>query len=242
MHRLSGWLVERDDRIWLERGCPTHGLVRTLYDESPEILTYLEQWTAPTKVHTPDVTGNFEPVPSAYDDGLPEMQTQHTCILLEDITDDCNLRCPTCFADSAPALASVVPLAEVLASIDPRLARENGRIDVLMLCGGEPTLYPQLAELLDEVTARPIVRMLINTNGLAIAQDDALLALLRKHRERVEVYLQYDGASAEASTHHRGADLRRFKEHALERLSEAGVFTTLTMTARSASTTTRSAW
>ena len=40
------------------------------------------------------------------------------------------------------------PLAEVLASIDTRLSRENGRLDVLMLSGGEPTLYPQLAELL----------------------------------------------------------------------------------------------
>jgi uncharacterized radical SAM superfamily Fe-S cluster-containing enzyme len=47
----------------------------------------------------------------------------------------------------------------------------------------------------------------------------------------VEVYLQYDGESAEASTHHRGADIRRFKERAIERLSGAGVFTTLTMTA-----------
>ena len=231
VQRLSGWLVERDDRIWLERGCAVHGLVRTLYDESPEILTYLEQWTAPTKVHTPDVTGNFLPVPAAYARGLPEMQTQHTCILLEDLLDHCNLKCPTCFASSAPALGSVVPLEQVLASIDARLSRENGRIDVLMLSGGEPTLYPRLADLLDEVAARPIVRVLVNTNGLTIAQDDELLALLQRHRERVEVYLQYDGESAEASTHHRGADIRRFKERAIERLSGAGVFTTLTMTA-----------
>ena len=111
VRRLSGWLVVRDDRVWLERGCPDHGLVTTLYDESPEILSYLEQWTAPTKAHTPDVAGNFKPVPSAYEDGLPEMQTQHTCILLEDITDHCNLRCPTCFAESSPALAAVAPLA-----------------------------------------------------------------------------------------------------------------------------------
>ena len=69
-----------------------------------------------------------------------------------------------------------------------------------MLSGGEPTLYPWLAELLDEVAERPIVRVLVNTNGLAIAQDDELLELLRGHRERVEVYLQYDGESAEAST------------------------------------------
>lgn len=45
------------------------------------------------------------------------------------------------------------------------------------------------------------------------------------------VYLQYDGESADASTHHRGADIRRFKDRALERLSAAGIFTTLTMTA-----------
>jgi len=159
------------------------------------------------------------------------MQTQHTCILLADITDHCNLRCPTCFAESAPALSSVAPLEQILASIDARLSRENNRIDVLMLSGGEPTLYPKLAELLDEVTARPVVRILINTNGMRIASDDALLALLEKHRERVEVYLQYDGESASASTHHRGADLRSFKERALDRLSGVGIFTTLTMTA-----------
>ncbi len=125
----------------------------------------------------------------------------------------------------------MAPLEAVLANIDARLARENGRIDVLMLSGGEPTLYPQLAELLDAVATRPIVRVLVNTNGLRIAQDDELLALLTRHRERVEIYLQYDGDSAESSVHHRAADLRRFKELAVNRLSDAGVFTTLTMTA-----------
>ncbi|WP_117213164.1 radical SAM protein [Allorhizocola rhizosphaerae] len=227
--RLSGWLAERDGRIWLERGCATHGLVRTLYDENPEILRYLEQWTAPTKAHVPDVRGNFDPVPSAYLKGLPEMQTQHTCILLADLTDHCNLRCPTCFADSSPALQGVVPLAEVLSSVDTRLSREHGRIDVLMLSGGEPTLYPQLKELLAELQARPITRILVNTNGVRVAKDDALLDLLDP--KRVEVYLQYDGPSARTSRHHRGADLTRLKEQAIDRLSERGIFTTLTMTA-----------
>jgi uncharacterized radical SAM superfamily Fe-S cluster-containing enzyme len=230
VRRLFGWLVERDERIWLERGCPDHGLVRTLYDESPEILRYLEQWTAPTKTHIPDVAGNFDPVPSAYLRGLPEMQTQHTCILLADITAECNLRCPTCFTDSSPELTGVAPLADVLASIDTRLSRENGRIDVLMLSGGEPTLYPDLAELLREVASRNVIRVLVNTNGLRIAREDAVLDLLSEHRERVEVYLQYDGDSAEASRHHRGGDLRQLKDRAVQRLSDRGIFTTLTMT------------
>ncbi|KWX25471.1 radical SAM protein [Mycolicibacterium wolinskyi] len=228
--RLSGMLIERDGRIWLERGCPAHGLVRTLYDEDPEILSYLEEWTAPTKAHTPDVAGNFDPIPSAYLRGLPEMQTQHTCILLEDIAETCNLRCPTCFTDSSPDLRDVVPVADILANVDQRLARENGRLDVLMLSGGEPTLHPALADLLAALATRPITRILVNSNGVRIATDDGLLDLLTTHRERVEVYLQYDGLSAEAHRHHRGGDLRRLKSQALQRLSEREIFTTLVMT------------
>src|SRR5690606_37777932 len=38
VERLSGYLAVRDGKVWLERGCREHGLVRTLYDEDPEIL------------------------------------------------------------------------------------------------------------------------------------------------------------------------------------------------------------
>ena len=187
VERLSGRLVERDQRVWLERGCRAHGLVSTLYDEDAEILAYLEQWTAPTKRHTPDSAGNWDPIPASYLRGLGEMQTQHTCILLEDILEHCNLRCPTCFAESAPERDGIVPVADVLANVDQRIARENGRLDVVMISGGEPTLHPELPRLIDELVERNVVRILLNTNGVLIARDDALLDLLTRHRERVEV-------------------------------------------------------
>ena len=232
VRRLSGWLAVRDGRVWLERGCPDHGMISTLYDESAEILTYLEQWTAPTKVHGPDTLGNFKPVPSAYEDGLPQMQTQHTCILLEDLTDHCNLRCPTCFAESSPAAAAIAP------------ARRGARLGRRPARAGERPHRRAHAER-RRADALPVARAAARPPGRA--PDRAHPAQLERsahragrrarrdaasrHRERVEVYLQYDGESAEASAYHRGADIRRFKERALERLSAAGVFTTLTMTA-----------
>ncbi|HEX2643706.1 MAG TPA: radical SAM protein, partial [Thermoanaerobaculia bacterium] len=231
VRRLSGYLAEEDGRVWLVRGCPEHGRVRTFYDESAEILRYLEEWTAPTKRHEADSPGNFDPVPQAYLRGLGEMQTQHTCILLEDIERSCNLCCPNCFAASSPELSGTVPVAEILASIDTRISREEGRLDVLMLSGGEPTLHPGLLDLLDACLERPIGRILINTNGIAVAQDDRLLAYLERHRRQIEIYLQFDGFRLETHRHHRGADLRRIKQAAIDRLSAAGVFTTLTMTA-----------
>lgn len=231
VQRLSGYLAEADGRVWLVRGCPRHGRVVTLYEEDAHILDYLEQWTAPTKRHTPDSPGNFDPVPAAYLRGLGEMQTQHTCVLLEDVTEWCNLRCPTCYASSSPQLTGVASVEDVLANIDRRIELENGRLDVLMLSGGEPTLHPRLTELLEAALQRDIVRILLNTNGLELARDDRLLSFLAEHSDRIEVYLQFDGF--EASTHrlHRGADLRDVKRRAVERLGSAGVFTTLTMSA-----------
>ncbi|WP_298135106.1 hypothetical protein, partial [Micropruina sp.] len=91
VRRLSGQLLERDDRIWLQRACPDHGIVTTLYDEDPQILRYLEKWQAPTKRHDPDDPTNFRQVPEAYAYGLPPAQTQHTCILLADVIEHCNL-------------------------------------------------------------------------------------------------------------------------------------------------------
>jgi uncharacterized radical SAM superfamily Fe-S cluster-containing enzyme len=229
--RLSGYLSVVEDRVWLVRGCPEHGKLVTLYDEDPDILEYLEQWTAPTKYHNPDSPGNYDPIPSAYLRGLGEMQTQHTCILLEDVTQVCNLRCPTCFADSSPQLKGVVPVADLLANIDRRLDREGGRIDVLMLSGGEPTIHPDFLTLLDRVAERNITRIVVNTNGITISRDDELLDAFRRHNRRVEVYLQFDGFRKETYLHHRNADLRGMKQRAVERLRDAEVFITLTMTA-----------
>ncbi|MGI9594770.1 MAG: radical SAM protein, partial [Acidimicrobiales bacterium] len=229
--RLGGYLADAEGRVWLVRGCPTHGRIVTLYDESPEILDWLERWTAPTKHHVPDTAGNYDPIPVAYSRGLGELQTQHTCILLTDIVEGCNLSCLTCFTDSPTRADSSVPMAEILASVDQRLARENGRIDVVMLSGGDPTLHPELPSLLDELTGRDIHRILINTNGVLLARDDRMIEAIAGHDERVEVYLQFDGLRGSTHRHHRGADLGAIKHRAIERLSEAGIFTTLTMTA-----------
>ncbi len=231
VERLSGYLSVAEENVWLVRGCQTHGKIVTLYDERPDILEYLEQWTAPTKFHVPDTPNNYDPIPAAYLKGLGEMQTQHTCILLEEITQECNLRCAVCFADSSPALSGVASVHEILANIDQRLAREGGRLDVLMLSGGEPTIHPEFETLLDQVVARPITRIIVNSNGVKIARDDRFVELLRSHNERVEIYLQFDGLRSSTYLHHRNADLSATKKRAVERLSEAGVFTTLTMTA-----------
>jgi uncharacterized radical SAM superfamily Fe-S cluster-containing enzyme len=228
---LQGELVEQDGRVLLRRRCRRgHGEVVSLYEEDHALWEGLQRWRVPARELTPDQPGDDRPIPTGYEDGLNELQGQHTCIALVDLADACNLRCPTCFAESGPEVDRYARAEDVLRAVDAVVAREGGHLDVLMLSGGEPTLHPELPAILREVASRSVTRTVLNTNGIRVARDDRLVQALASLRDRLEVYLQYDGVSEAATRHHRGADLRSTKDEALRRLTEARIFTTLACT------------
>jgi uncharacterized radical SAM superfamily Fe-S cluster-containing enzyme len=98
-----------------------------------------------------------------------------------------------------------------------------------MLSGGEPTVHPEIVEIIQAAVERNVTRVLLNTNGIRITKDDKFLAALHKLRDRLEVYLQFDGFDLETHLFHRGEDLRAMKAEAVKRLTDARIFTTLTM-------------
>ena len=227
---LQGNLVLMDGKVYLLRHCRRgHGQVMSLYEEDYDLWQYLQQWRVPTKQIIADTLGNSLPIPLSYAHGLGDLQTQHSCILLLDITENCNLNCPTCFAGSGTGINRYARLDHIMRTLETAIKREGGRIDVLMLSGGEPTVHPDLVEIIKEATARNVTRVVLNTNGVRIAKDDKFLSELGKLRERVEIYMQFDGFRPETHLYHRGKDLREIKSHAIERLAKARVFTTLVM-------------
>ena len=58
-----------------------------------------------------------------YANGLGRLQTQHSCILLLDVTEHCNLNCPTCFAASGTNVGRYARLPHILRSLDTAIAR-----------------------------------------------------------------------------------------------------------------------
>ncbi len=226
----DGHLVEREGRVFLRRHCRRgHGEVWSLYEENAELWRYLQQWRVPTKIVNPD-TETIYPVPTGYEYGLGPAHLQHSCIYLLDITTQCNLECPACYASSSPAFSHYLPLDAILHAVERAIEREGGRIDVVMLSGGEPTVHPQFLEIVERLAALPVTRVLINTNGIRLANEDALLGVVAGLRDRVEVYLQYDGQSKATHERMRADDLTEVKARAVERLSGQRIFTTLVMT------------
>lgn len=233
----DGMLVSHDGSIWLRRFCRKHGETESLYEEDAAIWKSRSGWSTPTLRITPDRPENDKPFPAGYREGLPISHGQHTCILLLNITDRCNFGCTTCYA-SAKAPGTTVPeherpdIPDILNTVQTVIRREGGKLGVLMLSGGEPTIRKDLPEIILSLLELPITRIMINTNGRRIARDDAFLDFLRAHRDRIEVYLQFDGFRPSTSIALRDEDVAAEKVAALKRLDQAGIFVTLVTTVR----------
>jgi len=161
-----------------------------------------------------------------YDCGLCPDREQHTCLAIVEINEVCDLTCPVCFADSSPKREKNLPLSTIERMFDTLVASE-GEPDLVQISGGEPTLHPQILDVLKLAKSKPIRHVMLNTNGVRIAQDPAFVSALAELKTGLEVYLQFDSLNPQALKAIRGADLTRIRRQALEALEKHNISTTL---------------
>ncbi|MEO7675979.1 MAG: radical SAM protein [Verrucomicrobiota bacterium] len=168
-------------------------------------------------------------------DALGIQEKLSTCLALIEIVNSCNLACPTCYADSPVGVGpkvDAIPLENLKKRIQGVIDRKGG-IEILQLSGGEPTLHPQFFELLRWLQDHPkIDYVLLNTNGVRIANDDAFASELGSafRYGAFQLYLQFDGVQEESQQFLRGADLRKIRERCLEVCKQMNLPVTLAMT------------
>lgn len=160
--------------------------------------------------------------------------TNHSCTLIFEITERCNLTCPTCFAGSSPHLSWSMPFSEFATKLDA--LRRNGKsdADIVQISGGEPTIHPELERIIAHCFDRGVSKVYINTNGLRLARDRELVTRLARidgGKDRLQFYLQFDGFDESTYAQIRGrADLHSLKRRAIDHLLDAGLYVLPVMT------------
>ena len=226
--KVEGKVIFQDGRVYLTKRCPIHGGERVLLADDVDYYrrcreVFIKPAEMPNVFNTPVRWG------CPYDCGLCSDHQQHSCLTLVELTDACNLRCPICYASSGPERQRFRDLAEIERMLDA-VVRNEGQPDVVQISGGEPTIHPDFFAVLDLCKARPIKHLMVNTNGVRLARDEAFARRLAEYRAGFEVYLQFDSFEREALLELRGADLRLVRQRALERLNELDISTTLVVT------------
>ena len=135
------------------------------------------------------------------------------------VTNACNLDCPICFTYNRPDRVYHMPVDEMRRTVD-WIVESSGRVDLINVTGGEPTLHPQILELLDACRRPEIGRITMNSNGLRLAEDSALCEQLAALD--VCVILSFSTFDPAVSTQLHGRDVVDTKLRAIEKLSRAG--------------------
>jgi 7,8-dihydro-6-hydroxymethylpterin dimethyltransferase len=226
--RAEGKTVFEDGCVYLLKRCPVHGPERVLMADDIDYYRRCRELF----LKTPEMPRQYNtPVRwyCPYDCGLCTDHEQHSCLTLIEITDNCNLQCPICYAASGPSRQTHRPLAQIERMLDAVVSNE-GRPDVVQISGGEPTLHPDLFRILDMARQRPIQHLMLNTNGIRIAREDGFAERLAGYLPGFEIYLQFDSFEAGALMDLRGADLRSVRMQAIEKLNRLGLSTSLVVT------------
>ena len=216
-------VIEGNDVFYLKR-CREHGAQKTLIATDAAYFKSCKEFIKPGDLPLKHQSRTHYGCP--YDCGLCPDHEQHSCLALIEVNDACNLTCPVCFAESGQARTEQKSLAEIEAMLET-LVESEGFPDLVQISGGEPTIHPDIVEILKLAKSKPIRHVMLNTNGIRIARDKAFVEELAALKPGFEVYLQFDSMKREALENIRGADLRKVREQALANLEEAGISTTL---------------
>lgn len=227
LKRVDAKIVFENGNVYMLKNCIEHGFQKVLIATDIEYYKNIRNYNKPSEIPLKFNTKTHYGCP--YDCGLCQDHEQHSCLTLVEITDRCNLACPTCYSLSSPHYGRHRTMEEIETMLDIIVANE-GEPDVVQISGGEPTIHPDFFQILDMAKSKPIKHLMVNTNGIRIANDFEFAKKLASYMPDFELYLQFDSFKPQALELLRGKDLSNVRKKALENLNKLNLSTTLVVT------------
>lgn len=187
---IDAKLVIKDNKVFMRKRCQEHGFFEALIFSDAQMYMKAMRFNKPGTIPLHFETNVKEGCPR--DCGLCPEHEQHSCLGILEITQSCNLECPTCFSNSSPLLKGYLSLDQIKFMLD-KFIQQEGKPEIIQLSGGEPTIHPEIIEIIKETKKRNIEGVMINTNGLRLAHDKKFQEDLANLENKPGIYLQFDG-------------------------------------------------
>ena len=214
-------IVSYDGKVYLERMCPKLGVQSVII--ASDFEWYNERMHLYKTFPEPKIRKESkEGCPK--DCGLCQWHSNSIFLPVFTITNDCNLDCPKCFTYNRQD-AKYYKSVEETKKIINEIISQSGGVQLINLTGGEPTLHPNLFEIIDTCKHEGISRITMNTNGLKIAADKDFAKKIKE--TGVQLVLSLDTLTSEISKIIYGRDIVSIKLKALEYLEELDIPTTI---------------
>ena len=168
--KVDAKIVFQDGAVYMRKRCPEHGFEKVLIADDVDYYrrcreVFLKTPEMPHRLQHADEWG------CPYDCGLCPDHEQHSCLTLVEITDHCNLAARSATRRAAPrgpASARSPRSSGMLDAVVAQRGRARRRPDLRRRADAAPRFFA----ILDAAKARPIRHLMVNTNGVRIAQDE----------------------------------------------------------------------
>ena len=189
---IDAQIIIRDNKVYMRKRCPAHGWFEGIISSDAQMYVDSVKFNKPGTIPLEFSTEVKNGCP--LDCGLCPEHKQHICLALIEVNSACNLNCPVCFANAGAGFSLSVEQVEFMLD---RFVETEGDPEVIQFSGGEPTIHPDLLEMIQAAKDRGIQQVMVNTNGVRIALDDKFLKGLAKANP--VIYFQFDGLRRETS-------------------------------------------
>lgn len=208
---------EADGAVWMERTCPEHGELATRMWPDADHYRWLrsEAFAKVAPQNTTPVSG-----PCPFGCGTCGRHERRGTLLEIEVTRNCNLHCPVCFASAVGGEDD--PSMEEISTMYDVIANAVGTDGAVQITGGEPTCRKDLPEIIALGRQKGFWGIEVNTNGLVIAARDGYLEELVA-AGLTGVYLSFDGLTGDVYEATCGRDILDTKLKVIERCREVGV-------------------
>lgn len=216
LKKIPASLLKEGDSYYMQKTCPEHGSTKTVLWRGG---IPMEDWRVNKERANLKKTTKVEKG-CPYDCGLCAEHRQHTCTALIEVTQNCNLNCKFCFADSLKAKSKEPALSDILLQFQ-KVMEVSGNCNI-QLSGGEPTVRDDLPEIIKMGKELGFSFIQVNTNGIRMADHREYVKALKK-AGLSSIFLQFDGTRDEIYKKLRGRPLFETKLKAIENCKKYGI-------------------
>ena len=200
---LPAIIYEKDDKIYIRKTCPVHGTIDELYFSSAKLYHRFMKYEEEGVGVRPHVQLQ---APCPYNCGLCGRHKNHTALANLVVTNRCDLSCWYCFFYAEKAGYVYEPSLEQIREM-VRQYKKEGVTMAVQITGGEPTLRPDLPEIIKLLREEGVTHIQLNTHGVTFARlwfekspDEAVrYARILREAGVNTVYMSFDGVTPRAN-------------------------------------------
>ena len=193
---IEGIIYKDGDNVMIRKSCPEHGLTVEKYWEDYEMYMKMKGYSYSGRgFENPNYITDVKGANCPFDCGMCERHKSHTNLANVVVTNRCHMSCWYCFFFAKEGEPIYEPSLDQLRAMFKNLRNQKPiPANAIQLTGGEPTMHPQIIDIIRMAKEEGFDQVQLNTTGINIALNPDLAYQL-KYAGTSTLYMSFDGVT-----------------------------------------------